>query len=124
VTRLSLGCLILVRSLIQSFAKSYSLHRSKINHGSLSCFHGASHLSQVPWREVEGHYSPGDEPSVTLAQLHNELARAHLRRPKMPSTTSNDLITSAKWDGSNETHDGYTTWMNKVRLWANNNDMA
>ena len=21
-------------------------------------FHGASHLSQVPWREVEGHYSP------------------------------------------------------------------
>jgi len=24
----------------------------------LSWFHGASHLSQVPWREVEGHYSP------------------------------------------------------------------
>ena len=23
-----------------------------------SWFHGASHLSQVPWREVEGHYSP------------------------------------------------------------------
>jgi len=33
-----------------------------------------SHLSQVPWREVEGRYSPGDEPSVTLAQLHNELS--------------------------------------------------
>jgi len=42
----------------------------------------------------------------------------------MPSTTSNNLITSAKWDGSNETHDGYKTWMNKVSLWANNNDMA
>jgi len=42
----------------------------------------------------------------------------------MPSTTSNDLITSTKWDGSNETHDGYKTWMNKVSLWANNNDMA
>ena len=42
----------------------------------------------------------------------------------MLSTTSNDLITSAKWDGSNETHDGYTTWMNEVSLWANNNDMA
>ena len=24
----------------------------------MSWFHGASHLSQVPWREVEGHYSP------------------------------------------------------------------
>jgi len=42
----------------------------------------------------------------------------------MPSTTSNDLITSTKWDGSNETHDGYKTWMNEVSLWANNNDMA
>jgi len=42
----------------------------------------------------------------------------------MPSTTSNDLITSTKWDGSNETHDGYKTWVNKVSLWANNNDMA
>jgi len=42
----------------------------------------------------------------------------------MPSTTSNDLITSAKWDGSNETHDGYKTWMNEVSLWANNNDMV
>jgi len=58
VTRLSLGCLILVRSLIQPFAKSYSLYRSKTNHAFLSWFHGASHLSQVPWREVEGHYSP------------------------------------------------------------------
>ena len=29
VTRLSLGCLILVRFLIQPFAKSYSLYRSK-----------------------------------------------------------------------------------------------
>ena len=58
VTRLSLGCLILVRSLIQPFAKSYSLYRSKTNHAVLYCFHGASHLSQVPWREVEGHYSP------------------------------------------------------------------
>jgi len=42
----------------------------------------------------------------------------------MPPTTSNDLITSTKWDGSNETHDGYKTWINKVSLWANNNDMA
>ena len=42
----------------------------------------------------------------------------------MPSTTSNDLITSEKWDGSNEPHDGYKTWMNEVSLWANNNDMA
>ena len=29
---------------------------AKLNH-ALSWFHGASHLSQVPWREVEGHYS-------------------------------------------------------------------
>ena len=43
-------------------------------HAVLYWFHGASHLSQVPWREVEGHHSPGDEPSVTLAQLRNELS--------------------------------------------------
>jgi len=42
----------------------------------------------------------------------------------MPPTTSNDLNTSTKWDGSNETHDGYNTWMNVVSLWANHNDMA
>jgi len=42
----------------------------------------------------------------------------------MPSTTSNKLNTSTKLDGSNETHDGYKTWMNEVSLWANNNDMA
>jgi len=44
----------------------------------------------------------------------------------MPLTTSNNLITSTKWDGSNETHDGYKTWMNEVSLWAaaNNNNMA
>jgi len=42
----------------------------------------------------------------------------------MPSTTSKNLITSTKWDGSNKTHDGYQTWMNEVSLWANNNDMA
>jgi len=24
-------------------------------------FHGASHLSQIPWRESEDHYSPGYE---------------------------------------------------------------
>jgi len=41
----------------------------------------------------------------------------------MPST-SIDLIASTKWDGSNETHDGYKTWMNEVSIWANNNDMA
>ena len=29
----------------------------------MSWFHVASHLSQVPWREVEGHYSPGYEPA-------------------------------------------------------------
>jgi len=39
----------------------------------------------------------------------------------MPSTTSNDLIISAKWDGSNETHNEFKTWM---KLWANNNDMT
>jgi len=42
----------------------------------------------------------------------------------MPSTTSNDLNTSAKWDGSNETHDGYKAWVNDVSLWANTNQMA
>jgi len=42
----------------------------------------------------------------------------------MPSTTSNDLNTSAKWDGSNETHDGYKAWVNDVSLWANQNQMA
>ena len=41
----------------------------------------------------------------------------------MPSTTSNDLNTSAKWDESNETHDGYKAWVNDVSLWANNNQM-
>jgi len=42
----------------------------------------------------------------------------------MPSTTSNNLNTSAKWDGSNETHDGYKAWVNHVSLWANQNQMA
>ena len=42
----------------------------------------------------------------------------------LPSTTSNDLITSTKWNGSNKTHDVYKTWMKDVSLWANNNDMA
>ena len=42
----------------------------------------------------------------------------------MPATTSTDLITSTKLEGSNETHDGYKTWMNEVILWANNHDMA
>ena len=59
--------------------------KQKNNHGSLSCFHGATHLSQVPSREVEGHYSPGDEPSVTLAQLHNELS-------SRASTTTDDAF--------------------------------
>ena len=40
------------------------------------------------------------------------------------STTSNDLNTSAKWDGSNETHDGYKAWVNDVSLRANHNQMA
>ena len=100
--------------------------KQKTNHTSLFWFHGASHRSQVPWREVEDHYSPGDEPSVTLAQLHNELtvARAHLRWSTVPSTTSNDLNTSSKWDGSNEILDWYKAWVNDVSLWANNNQMA
>ena len=34
----------------------------------------------------------------------------------MPSTPSNDLKTSAKWDGSNETHDGYKAWVNRESL--------
>jgi len=42
----------------------------------------------------------------------------------MPSTTSNNLITSTKWDGSNETQYVYKTWMKDVSLWANKNDMA
>jgi len=42
----------------------------------------------------------------------------------MPSTTSNDLNTSTKWDGLNETHDGYKAWVNDVSLWANNCQMA
>jgi len=42
----------------------------------------------------------------------------------MPSTTSNDLNTSAKWDGPNEPHDSYKAWVNDVSLWANNNQMA
>jgi len=42
----------------------------------------------------------------------------------VPSTISNDLNTSAKWDGSNETHDGYKAWVNDVSLRANNNQMA
>jgi len=42
----------------------------------------------------------------------------------MPSTPFNDLNTSAKWDGSNETHDGYKAWVNDVSLWADNNQMA
>ena len=42
----------------------------------------------------------------------------------MPSTTSNDLSTSAKWDGSNETYDGYKAWVDDVSLWANQNQMA
>ena len=42
----------------------------------------------------------------------------------MPSTPSSDLNTSAKWDGSNETHDGYKAWVNDVSLWANHNQMA
>jgi len=42
----------------------------------------------------------------------------------MPSTTSNNLNSSAKWDRSNKTHDRYKAWVNDVRLWANNNQMA
>jgi len=42
----------------------------------------------------------------------------------MPSTPSNDLNTSAKWDGSNETHEGYNACVNDVSLWVNNNQMA
>ena len=39
----------------------------------------------------------------------------------MLSTPFNDLNTSAKWDGSHETHDGYKAWVNDVSLWANIN---
>jgi len=56
---------------------------AKPNH-ALSWFHGASHLSQVPWREVEGHHSSGDEPSVTLAQQNELSSRA--------STTMNNAF--------------------------------
>jgi len=59
VTRLCLGCLILIRSLIYTSSRRGTFFiRSKINHASLSRVHGANHLSQVPWREVEGHLSP------------------------------------------------------------------
>ena len=40
----------------------------------------------------------------------------------MPSTTSNDLNTSAKWDESNETHDGYKAWVNKGQQQSNGMD--
>jgi len=42
----------------------------------------------------------------------------------MPPTPSNDLNTSAKWDGSNETHIGYKAWVNDVSLWANHSQMT
>jgi len=59
---------------------------------ALSWFHGASHLSQVPLREVEGHYSPGDEPSVTLAQKNNELS-------SRLSTTMNNAFNTLQQSG-------------------------
>jgi len=70
--------------------------KQKTNHASLSCFHGANHLSRVFWREVEGHYSPGDEPSVMIAQLHNELSSCASTTTKDAFNNLNDLITSAK----------------------------
>ena len=42
-------------------------------------FYGVNRLSRFPWNEVEGHFSHGDEPPVTLAQLYSELARVHPR---------------------------------------------
>jgi len=33
-------------------------HDNQTQHAGLSWFHGASHLSRVPWIEVEGHHSP------------------------------------------------------------------
>ena len=42
----------------------------------------------------------------------------------MPLTTSNDLNTSAKWDGSNEPHDSYKAWVNDVSLRVTNNQMV
>jgi len=72
----------------------------------LSCFHGASHLSQVSWREVEGHYSPGDEPSVTLAQLHNELSsRASTTIDAFNNLQQSDYIRKNGMDQTNPTTD-------------------
>ena len=54
-----------------------SLHRSEFPihvHGPV--FMALCRLSRVPWSEVEGQTSPGDEPTVTLAQLHSELSSA------------------------------------------------
>ena len=51
--------------------------KQQINHGSSFCSHGASRLDRAqaaPWSKVEGHPFPGDEPFVTLAQLHSELS--------------------------------------------------
>jgi len=31
---------------------------------------------------------------------------------------------NAKWNGSNETYDGYKAWVNDVSLWANQNQMV
>jgi len=42
----------------------------------------------------------------------------------MSTTTSNDQISSTKWDGSNQTHDSIKTWMNEVSVWGNNHDMT
>ena len=36
----------------------------------MSWFHGASHLSQVPWREVEGHYSPTHRNTLQHTASH------------------------------------------------------
>jgi len=79
--------------------------KQKISHGSSFCFHGASRLSRAPWSEVDDHPFPGDEPSVTLAQLHSELSsRASTTTKDSYNKDSNDLLKmgwiSSNWDGS------------------------
>ena len=62
--------------------------------------------------------------SLVRAKLLNRMTAAAAAPSTVAVVASNDLNTSTKWDGSNETHDGYKAWVNDVSLWANNNQMA
>jgi hypothetical protein len=75
VTGLSLRCFSSSSIFNKTLREEPSLHRSEFPihvHGPV--FMALCRLSRVPWSEVEGQTSPGDEPTVTLAQLHSELS--------------------------------------------------